>query len=578
MAISSNKTDSFAITNHRRLFYLILAFSALILFWGFWWGWPTSFDQHDPTRRAIQMLWHRTLDPGVRYWGSFGYPEVLFLSVAPVTLLKKLLMLDQHIAEGLMYLATRVLWAAKALGIVLMAYLMSRELFQDRRAALLSMAMLPLAPGFVAWAHIPQVDLVHCFWYTMAATLTAFAWRRDRSRLLWLAAVAAGFAAGTKYVGGIVVLVPMAACFLRLPFGKALMRSLLLGALALFVFFLTTPLVSGDPVSWLPGYTADVLANNSRDSFRPLAIWTMPGAIWDMIGPGFAVLGIAGVIFAACPGARGGTNAAWLLLLLSIVPYYLIFTTQHVAAVRYMMPISATLIVAIGFLVSRCIEIPPLRKATIGALVLTGLAQAFMVISLETGFSADTRVQLVKWMEQNTEEGDRVETLLNHRPYFNRKSDRFVEVTRPHFQAESYQMHRDMLNDQDSPVRKLHEAMLNFAEIDRSEFVTWVDRERAWLQRRSEEFDTSVRGPAERGTKYVVINVNTAKHYVIDWPGIDPYSPNEKEFYNTLLNGEGPYRLVASFDPTMPEWLRYPKELWRNISPPIRVYEVPSHY
>ena len=158
---------------YRRAFFFALGLSAVVLFWGVWWGWPTSFDQHDPTRRAINMLWHRTLDPGVRYWGAFGYQEVLLLCVVPITALKKVLALDPATAQGLMYLLTRVLWAVKGVGIVAMVYALSKALFADTRAALISMCMVPLAPGFVAWAHIPQVDLVHAFWYTAAATCTA---------------------------------------------------------------------------------------------------------------------------------------------------------------------------------------------------------------------------------------------------------------------------------------------------------------------------------------------------------------------------------------------------------------------
>ncbi len=101
-----------------------------------------------------------------------------------------------------------------------------------------------------------------------------------------------------------------------------------------------------------------------------------------------------------------------------------------------------------------------------------------------------------------------------------------------------------------------------------------MDKEREWLKRKSETFDTSLQEPAKRGEKYIIINLNKVKHYVLDWPGIDPYSPNEKFFSQSPLNDKWPFSLVASFDPPPPEWLRYPTELWRNISPPLRVYEV----
>ncbi len=70
------------------------------------------------------------------------------------------------------------------------------------------------------------------------------------------------------------------------------------------------------------------------------------------------------------------------------------------------------------------------------------------------------------------------------------------------------------------------------------------------------------------------MNLNTARHYILDWPGFDPESPNEKDFIQAVLDESGPFKLVAQFDPVIPVWLRYPGELWFNVSPPIRVYEI----
>jgi hypothetical protein len=103
---------------------------------------------------------------------------------------------------------------------------------------------------------------------------------------------------------------------------------------------------------------------------------------------------------------------------------------------------------------------------------------------------------------------------------------------------------------------------------------TWVDKERKWLATRALTFDTSIEGPARRGTKFVVINLNTAHEYVLDRPGTDPESPHEREFYLALLDGSGPFQLATAFDPIIPRWLRYPKELWINLAPSLRVYEV----
>ena len=104
--------------------------------------------------------------------------------------------------------------------------------------------------------------------------------------------------------------------------------------------------------------------------------------------------------------------------------------------------------------------------------------------------------------------------------------------------------------------------------------MTWVDKERVWLESRVAAYDTSSQGPLLRGTQYVVVNLNISHFYALDWPSVDPLSPGEKEFILSILQESGPFMRRARFEPMAPEWLRYPRELWFNISPPVEVYEV----
>jgi hypothetical protein len=544
------------------------------MFWGIWWGWPTSFDQHDPTPRAIKMLWDRTFDPGIRYWGAFGYQEVMLFSVIPLTAAKKILGLDPATAEALMYLATRMLWALHGTVIVVLTYITSRALFEDKRAALLSAGAAALAPGLVAWAHIPQVDIAHAFWYVLASACTAIGWRRASLRWLWFSAVAAGLAAGVKYIGGVIVLAPMLAVYLRYPKGRATLYTILLMATALVVFFITTPLASGEPLRWIPEYLADVLANEHREVHAPLAFWTMPGSILDLLGPGISILGLVAVL--ALPllhSGKTGIRDVWLLIASFLVPYYLVLSTQHVATVRYVLPLVSVLAVIFGFATSRLLDSPKARKPAMVLMGFTTLVQVALVLALLSGFTFDTRYRLLAWLDANTKGGDVVETLLNHRPYFVSKTS-FDTLDRPHFQAETAEMKYRIDNDHDSVIRRLLDMTTKWTGVESSSIRTWVDKERDWLNVKARTFDTSPDGPAIRGSRYVVVNRNTAAFYVLDWPGVDPLSPGEKDFILSLLHETGPFRLRARFDPVAPEWLRYPRELWFNISPPVEVYEV----
>ena len=556
-------------------FKLIFIFSFVYLFMGAWWGWPGTFDQHDPTRFAIKMLEQRSLDSGRRYYGLFGYQEVLFFSVIPITILKKLFSLDASFSVSLMFLITRIIWAIKALGIVLMTYFISTELFRNQRAALISMFLVALSPGFIAWTHIPQLDTVHAFWYTLTIAFTVAGWSRSSIKLLWMAAITAGLAASVKYIGGFIVLAPIIVAFLRLPLQRAFIYGSLFMITALSIFFITTPLATGSPIQWLPGFTADILVNQHREVEKPLAFWTMPGTISDMIGPAAAIMGGVCALFYIVSVIRNRNfpKQSWIVLLACFLPYYLGISWQHVSTVRYLLPLISVILIGVGLFASVAFEKKSLKYPLLICLVLVSIVQIPLTTALVIGFSTDTRVELLSWLEKNTVPTDQVETIVNHRRYF-ATTPPFIEVTRPHFQTESYEMKKFVDEDKDSTVRKLHDTFVKLSGKDPDKYLTWLDRERIWLKRSALTFDTSINGPVTRNSKYVVLNINTATHYILDWHGFDPESPKEKDFIRALLTEKEPFQLVAQFDPIIPEWLRYPKELWRNISPPIRVYKV----
>ncbi len=546
----------------------LTAVAALLFLFGVWAGWPGSYDQHDATTRALRMLWARSLDPGVRFWGAVAYQEVLFLVVAPLAALKRVLDLDQTTLSALAHLGTRVLWALHGLGIVLLTHAAARELFPERRTALFAATLCLLAPGLLLWAHTPQVDVVHAFWYTVAFALAVRAHAQGAHWPLLGAAIAAGIAAGVKYVGGIAVLMPMWIAWRR----HGVLAAIGMGALAVGVFFVTTPLVSGDPVQWLAEYLANVLANQHRETEALPALVTQPFAIADLLGPGAVMLALL-MPFVARPLRAIGVRGAWVLLLLAILPYYLVLGWQHVATVRYVVPLVAPLSIVIARATVCALERATASTALRGLIAVALVLNAALVVTLSHGIAFDTRADLARWLQANARPDDVVETLVDHRPYFTAPMP-FKVAPRPHFQAETAEMAERIAADHDTPVYHAYRQSLRWAGLEHQPPQTWVDRERAWLARRAEGYDTSPAGPLARGTRFVTINLNTSRHYILDWQGVDPLAPAERDFVKALLVERPPYRHRAHFESAVPEWLRYPRELWFNISPTIEVYEV----
>jgi hypothetical protein len=542
--------------------------AALFFLFGIWSGWPGSYDQHDATTRALRMLWARSLDPGVRFWGAVAYQEVLLLVVAPLAALKRVLDLDQATLGALAHLGTRILWALHGLGIVLLTHVAARDLFRERRTALLASLLCLLAPGLLLWAHTPQVDVVHAFWVTAAFTLAVRAHVYGTRWPLYGAALAAGLAAGVKYVGGIVVLVPMWVAWRR----RGFIAALGMGVLAVGVFFITTPLVSGDPLTWLTEYLVNVLANQHRETEALPALVTQPFAIADLLGPGTVALALL-MPFIARPARQAGVRGAWILLALAILPYYLVLGWQHVATVRYVVPLVAPLSIVIARATMCAVERVGISTALRGFIAVALALNTVLATALSHGIAFDTRAALAQWLQAHARPDDVVETLVDHRPYFTAPMP-FKVVPRPHFQAETAEMAERIAADHSSPVYHAYRQSLRWADREARPPRTWVDRERDWLARRAEGYDTSPAGPPARGARYVVINLNTTRYYILDWQGVDPLAPAERNFVNAVLDERAPYRRRAHFESAVPEWLRYPRELWFNISPTLDVYEV----
>ena len=119
-------------------------------------------------------------------------------------------------------------------------YLLGRRVTGSRWAGLFAAALLAFHPHHIEHCHYAETDVAMVFMLTLALWLWAVAADRRRLFILLLAALASGFAAGTKFV--LVVLVPLAVIYgvwlgVVAPRGRA-RRALLYSAAGLVAFAL----------------------------------------------------------------------------------------------------------------------------------------------------------------------------------------------------------------------------------------------------------------------------------------------------------------------------------------------------
>ena len=144
---------------------------------------------------------------------------------------------------------------------------------------------------------------------------------------------------------------------------------------------------------------------------------------------------------------------SWIVLAACFVPYYLGLSWQHVTAVRYLMPPTTVIVITIGILASLASEIKIFKKPLTVAIVLTAIHPNSF--DNKPGHRLLYRHQgqfVCPGLKINSTATTQVETILNHRPFFSARPS-FKELTRPHFQTESYEMKKHMDEDKNSTVR-----------------------------------------------------------------------------------------------------------------------------
>ncbi|HLK17186.1 MAG TPA: phospholipid carrier-dependent glycosyltransferase, partial [Fimbriimonadaceae bacterium] len=248
-------------------------------------------------------------------------------------------------------LAGRVVSALAGSLLCVVAYFTSLR-FTSKLGACAAAATLAVAPGLAVHSRFATVDVFATLFVALAA-LYAVRLLLDENppwiRCAILGGICAGLSAGTKYTGGLALLMPLAAIVLRRP-----AKPLLLGA-ASIVASLAAFVVS------TPGCLLDTqrFVQDVTDEMKHVAIGhgmvftgTSSGFLYHLsnlflgVGILLTLLGIGGLIWAAITKQRW----AWVVLAFAL-PYYVVIGRQEVKFLRYTFPLTVALAAGVGYAV-----------------------------------------------------------------------------------------------------------------------------------------------------------------------------------------------------------------------------------
>jgi hypothetical protein len=343
---------------------IALALALLLRVWGLRWGLPNEQHYHsyhpdefavissavqiDPLGQGIEGLNPHFYNYGTLYIFmaaaaksiGVGYGWIRADAQGP----------QLYVEFGKIHLAARLVNVLFGAAMAYVVYALGRRLY-GVGAGVLAAFLVAIAPILTAHAHYATVDTTAAFWTTLSLVFAARALDSCRARDFVWAGVFAGFAGGTKYNAGLVLIavgVAVASAALRLKrhrWKRFWQWWPLVTAAAAVSFIVATPgVLIAFPEFWnairferwhaLVGH-GQVFSGTAPGWWYHI-VPNMPFAL----GVPLAVLVLSALAAAIIRRGRGD----WLLLAW-IVPYYLVIGASEVKFMRYLIPIIPTMLV-----------------------------------------------------------------------------------------------------------------------------------------------------------------------------------------------------------------------------------------
>lgn len=231
-------------------------------------------------------------------------------------------------------------------------------------------------------------------------------------RAFALAGAVAGFAAGTKYAAGLVLVAPLLAALLA-PGGvrRRLARVAAAAGAALAAFLAAVPYALLTPARFLADVRYELLVHPREGH---LDIFTRTGDGWShhllanlpyVLGPPLLVLALAGVVVMAMRRRPAG-----VVLLAFALPYFAGLGLSQVRFLRYTLPLVPVLAVAAAVALDayRGTSLARRIRPAIAGAAAVGYAAALTLLQVSALLAPDPRTRAARWIAANAPPGSTV--------------------------------------------------------------------------------------------------------------------------------------------------------------------------
>lgn len=361
----------------------VLVSAALLRFWALGHGIPyaVAVDEPEIVERAFNMMRSGSLHPNF-----FDYPSFAIYLQFLVSVLRFLAGAVGGAWQSLgdattpsFYLWGRAVTATIGAATVYLTF--QAGLRWGGRHALLGAGLLAVMPLHVTYSHYVLTDTPLVFFTTLTLLLSLIAHEKNTLSAFLAAGAAAGLAAGTKYNGGLAVLMPIVACWMTVPSrSPRLTRILAIGAASLVAFVAVTPYAVLDLPQFLNTFAR--LSGEYRLNTPPHdPVWIVYlKHLRITLGWPALLLAIAGLVLGVVRLVRGPGRVRWALVVIFTFVYFATVAQQNIVFARYLLPIVPMLCIAAasavvsGVSLLRRYEIPRApRTALIAALTVAAL-------------------------------------------------------------------------------------------------------------------------------------------------------------------------------------------------------------